>query len=99
MRIKNSKHLLEEKRRLKKREESLRQGISTSWEDLTAHFRFGSRSAAKKKKTQYARSGYTQSREEDDILTSTLAYVGALLGKKLAAKMNEKLTDHFDEEE
>lgn len=99
MRIRNSKHLLEEKRRLKKREESLRQGISTSWEDLTSHFRFGSRGTAKKKKAQYTRSSYTSAQEEDDILTSTLAYVGALLGKKLAAKVNEKLMGRSDEEE
>ncbi len=98
MKIENSKQILQEKRRLKKRKEELRQQISTDWQELTGQFRFGRKAQpkSKQKKTAFSANG---DGEGENILASTLAYAGAMLGRKLAEKVNEKLADYFEEEE
>jgi hypothetical protein len=92
MTLKNSKQIREEKQRLQKREAELKEKINASWLGLTGN-------APLRPHMVDHSNGITPEDEEESILVSTLAYAGALLGRKIGITVEQKIRSFFSEEE
>jgi hypothetical protein len=92
MTIKDSKQIRAEKQRLQKREAELKEKISASLSELAGNVRV-------RPHPPEPNGVLSDDGEEDSILISTLAYAGALLGRKAGVIIERKIRSLFSEEE
>jgi len=90
--IRNKYELKAEKKRLREKEKEVRNTIVSNWKELKNTFR-----------PKNLLSGSTGSNgaadDTDSILVNIFSYSGALLGRKLGEKAEEKLHDFLKKDE
>jgi len=88
--IRNKYELRQEKKRLKQKEADLKNQIISNWREIKS-------SLQPKKLLSNQFNGKASSQDDSDsIFVNILSYSGALLGRKLGEKAEEKLGDFFD---